>query len=216
MKKIYSDSDEKFIIENYPTRGAKYCGEKLNRTTLSIQKKIARIKRDKKIEISCDTQYKNSNLQKDKLQELAFQAKSITDLSFIVYGNDFYGNRQTIIKYIKKHSININHFTSTPVKRNSRKQKTLDEILTVNSYFDTTNLKYRLYESGLKTEECELCTQGPIWMGKKMSLRLDHINGINTDNRIENLRIVCPNCDATLDTFSGKNVKIKMVHRSNG
>ena len=54
-----------------------------------------------------------------------------------------------------------------------------------------------------------MCGQGPIWMNKKMSLRLDHINGINDDNRIENLRIVCPNCDATLDTFSGKNIKNK-------
>jgi hypothetical protein len=42
-----------------------------------------------------------------------------------------------------------------------------------------------------------------------MSLILDHINGINTDNRIENLRIVCPNCNATLPTHGGKNAKMK-------
>jgi predicted amidophosphoribosyltransferase len=40
----------------------------------------------------------------------------------------------------------------------------------------------------------------------KISLILDHINGIHNDNRIENLRIVCPNCNAGLDTFAGKNV----------
>jgi hypothetical protein len=44
-------------------------------------------------------------------------------------------------------------------------------------------------------------------MGKKMSLILDHINGINNDNRIENLRIVCPNCNATLDTHCRGNKK---------
>ena len=56
----------------------------------------------------------------------------------------------------------------------------------------------------LKKKECELCGQNENWHGKKMSLILDHINGIWNDNRIENLRIVCPNCNATLDTHCGK------------
>ncbi len=52
-----------------------------------------------------------------------------------------------------------------------------------------------------------MCGQGEIWFGKKISLILDHINGINNDNRLINLRIVCPNCAASLDTHCGKNVK---------
>lgn len=47
-----------------------------------------------------------------------------------------------------------------------------------------------------------------IWHGKKISLILDHINGIHNDNRIENLRMLCPNCNATLDTHCGKNNKL--------
>jgi hypothetical protein len=66
-------------------------------------------------------------------------------------------------------------------------------------------LKDRLYKTGLKKRECELCEQDETWRGKRMSLILDHINGVNDDHRLENLRIVCPNCNATLDTFSGKN-----------
>jgi len=57
-----------------------------------------------------------------------------------------------------------------------------------------------LYQEKLKNKVCELCGQDENWNGKKMSLILDHINGINNDNRLENLRIVCPNCNATLDT----------------
>lgn len=44
-----------------------------------------------------------------------------------------------------------------------------------------------------------------------MSLILDHINGNNKDNRLENLRIVCSNCDATLDTYKDKNRSLKNI-----
>ena len=66
-------------------------------------------------------------------------------------------------------------------------------------------LKERLYDAGLKPRACELCGQGEEWQGKRMSLILDHVNGCSTDNRLENLRIVCPNCNATLDTHCGRN-----------
>lgn len=49
-----------------------------------------------------------------------------------------------------------------------------------------------------------MCGQGEIWRGRRMSLILDHVNGHATDNRLENLRIVCPNCAATLETHCGK------------
>jgi hypothetical protein len=63
----------------------------------------------------------------------------------------------------------------------------------------------RLLEAGLKRPICEMCGQGEIWRGRRMSLILDHINGISNDHRFENLRMVCPNCAATLDTHCGRN-----------
>ena len=69
-----------------------------------------------------------------------------------------------------------------------------------NSTFGTTHLKERLYNEGIKERKCELCGQGEYWQGKKMSLILDHINGVHNDHRLDNLRVLCPNCNATLDT----------------
>jgi hypothetical protein len=68
-----------------------------------------------------------------------------------------------------------------------------------------TKLKERLYAVGLKERRCEMCGVGEDWNGTRMSLILDHINGVRDDNRLENLRIVCPNCNATLDTHCGRN-----------
>jgi len=78
-------------------------------------------------------------------------------------------------------------------------------MLVVGSNAKRARLKQCLYEAGLKTPECEECGQGEMWHGKRMSLILDHINGDATDNRLENLRIACPNCAATFETHCGRN-----------
>ena len=51
-----------------------------------------------------------------------------------------------------------------------------------------------------------MCGQGELWRGRRLALILDHVNGVSDDHRLENLRILCPNCTATLDTHCGRNV----------
>jgi len=128
----------------------------------------------------------------------------------------FNGNYDTLNNYIKKYNLDISHFNRGKNKNKSilKKKIELKKILIENStYTNRARLKERLYKEGLKERKCELCGQDEIWKGERMSLILDHINGINNDNRIENLRIVCPNCNATLPTHCGKNVNDKRTKK---
>ena len=123
-------------------------------------------------------------------------------------------NSKTLKKYIKIYDIDISHFEKfyTRISSISKESKiSLSEILINGSEYNRTHLKKRLYDEGLKERICELCGQDEYWNGMKISLILDHINGIYNDNRIESLRILCPNCNAGLDTHCGKN-KLKKVH----
>jgi 5-methylcytosine-specific restriction endonuclease McrA len=117
------------------------------------------------------------------------------------------GNRNTIKKWIKEKGLDISHFH---IKRSISNKKSESDLFVSNSSSDRRSIKSRLYRYGLKEKKCEMCGQGEEWNGGKISLILDHVNGINDDNRIENLRIICPNCNATLDTNGGKNIKNKL------
>jgi hypothetical protein len=118
------------------------------------------------------------------------------------------GNHATLRKYIERWSIATDHFDSDAARVIPRPPMlSIEAVLTQNSTYSRGTLKKRLYREGLKQRWCELCGQGETWRGRRMSLILDHANGVADDNRLENLRIVCPNCAATLDTHCGRNGK---------
>jgi len=66
------------------------------------------------------------------------------------------------------------------------------------------NLKKRLIEGGVKEDRCEACGI-THWRGRKLSIQIHHKNGDGTDNRLQNLVFLCPNCHSQTDTFSGRN-----------
>ena len=82
----------------------------------------------------------------------------------------------------------------------------LEEILEgKHPQYQTFKLKNRLFQIGLKQNRCEECGISE-WNGKPIACELDHINGKRTDHRLENLKVLCPNCHSQTDTFRAKNI----------
>lgn len=80
-----------------------------------------------------------------------------------------------------------------------------DVVFCEGSTFARHSVKARIRSRNLIKYECACCGLGPEWQGKPMPLILDHINGTNNDNRLENLRFVCSNCDSQLTTYKARN-----------
>lgn len=105
---------------------------------------------------------------------------------------------------IKELNLDISHFQiSTPTER------TVDNIFIENSTADQKTLRKWYLQGEYTPYQCSICGQLPEWQNKPLTLILDHINGENKDDRLENLRWVCPNCNQQLDTTNGKNKKHK-------
>jgi 5-methylcytosine-specific restriction endonuclease McrA len=76
------------------------------------------------------------------------------------------------------------------------------------------NVKARLLRAGLLENHCQICGL-EAWLGRPLSIHIDHINGIRNDHRLENLRMLCPNCHSQTDTYSGKNARKKRLQEPN-
>ncbi len=83
----------------------------------------------------------------------------------------------------------------------------LEKILSRDSSFQSYKLKKRLFIAGLKFKYCEECGWDKKTLDGRIPLELDHINGDSRDNRLENLRILCPNCHSLKPTHRGRNKK---------
>ena len=92
----------------------------------------------------------------------------------------------------------------------SRRKIDIDKILVENSTYKNSHLRDRLIKEGIKEYKCENPECGiSEWLGKPISLQIHHINGNNSDNRLENLQLLCPNCHSQTENFGGKNIKIE-------
>lgn len=88
-----------------------------------------------------------------------------------------------------------------------RIQRNPENIFIENSTASQRTLRSWYKKGNYTPYKCSICGMEPFWQGKELTLILDHINGQNHDDRLENLRWVCPNCNQQLDTTGSRNIK---------
>lgn len=113
------------------------------------------------------------------------------------------GNATTIKRIIKQHNFSIDHFDNSSRHKN-HKQIIKSEVLVEDSKIARSVLRSLILRENLIPYQCDVCKIDK-WKGKSLVLDLDHKNGIRTDNRITNLRFLCPNCHSQTPTFRGRN-----------
>ena len=144
------------------------------------------------------------NFSKEQLEEIVNNSTSYKEvLQKLGYKTVGGNNNKTLKSRLEKYNINTSHF-----KRDSSKkiERTEENVFCINSTTSQAVLRRWFIKSNNIPYKCSICGINN-WLGKDISLQLDHINGDNHDNRLENLRWLCPNCHSQTETFCGKQTK---------
>ena len=154
---------------------------------------------------------KKRSWSNEQLKKAVKESWSIRNVIKLIGLRPTGGNYDQVKKYIKEYNLNTSHFTGKVWNRGMKFEFKpwidLKDILVKNSTYQSFKLKKRLFLVKMKKPKCEICGWARISEDGRLPLELDHINGDRHDNRIENLRILCPNCHSLQLTHRGKNIK---------
>ena len=153
-------------------------------------------------------QYSKEVLE-NKVQNCYSIAELCRRLGLTAKGSNF----KTVRRKLDLFGVDYSHFTGQAWTKNTNnpvyREKYLPH-LQKHSSLSSSNTKAMLFRLKLKTNKCENCGLTE-WLGRPIVCELHHINGDSSDNRIENLQILCPNCHSQTDNFRNKNTFSKRV-----
>ena len=142
-------------------------------------------------------------ISEEDFRKIVAESFSLREVvSKIGYATNTGRNSDTVKKRIQLFNISTEHFS-----RQGNTSRNIENVFCEDSTASQATLRrWFIKQEGIEYK-CSICGQEPFWNGKELTLTLDHIDGHNKNNQLENLRWVCPNCDRQLDTFGFKNHK---------
>jgi len=144
---------------------------------------------------------------KNELIKVVAESKSHNEILTKLNKSNSSNSYRSLKRATDRYKIDMSHLISTreAIKLSYRERYVTNEKLFVaNSKTSRATIKRRIVTDNLIEYKCIKCGLNDNWNSEKLVLILDHINGINNDNRLENLRFVCPNCNSQLSTHCRK------------
>ena len=149
---------------------------------------------------------KNQYTKNDVIKAVA-ESKSIAGVLRLLDLRPIGGNYKTIHRYVKELNLDTSHFTgqgwNVGLKFQPKRSIGDDEVFIENSNYRCSWRLRERYKKATGISYCEYCGLSE-WQHLPIPLEIHHVNGNNIDNRIDNLRLLCPNCHALTNNYRGR------------